>query len=219
MSEESDKTERAEAEQAPVPEAAEAAETGPEAPARAEAEAAEFKDRYLRTAAELENFRRRAEKERQDVAKFAIASFARDALQVLDNLRRGLDSVSAEDRKANPALEALAAGMEMTEREMLTTLERHGIEKIDPAGQPFDHNFHQAMLEVEDASVPPGTVVQVLQAGYILNGRLLRPALVGVAKGGPREGAATGDDAGPRVQAPIANEDLANTPEGNGKGD
>ena len=193
--------------------------------AKAQAEAAEAKDRYLRAVAELENYRRRAEKERQDTAKFAIASFARDTLPVLDNLRRGLDSVSADDRKATPALETLAAGMELTEREMLATLERHGIEKVDPQGQPFDHNFHQAMMEIEDASVAPGTVVQVLQAGYVLNGRLLRPALVGVAKGGSKDAAKdagkeeAGDAPAAKVQAPIANEDLANAPDGDGKGD
>jgi len=219
MSEESDKTERADEASAP-----ENAGVAPQdGLAKAQAEAAESKDRYIRAVAELENFRRRAEKERQDTAKFAIASFARDALPVLDNLRRGLDSVSADDRKANPALETLAAGMELTEREMLATLERHGIEKVDPQGQPFDHNFHQAMLEIEDASVAPGTVVQVLQSGYVLNGRLLRPALVGVAKGGSKDAARDGCDgeapAAARVQAPIANEDLANAPDGDGKGD
>jgi len=219
MSEESDKTERADEASAP-----ENAGVAPQdGLAKAQAEAAESKDRYIRAVAELENFRRRAEKERQDTAKFAIASFARDALPVLDNLRRGLDSVSADDRKSNPALETLAAGMELTEREMLATLERHGIEKVDPQGQPFDHNFHQAMLEIEDASVAPGTVVQVLQSGYVLNGRLLRPALVGVAKGGSKDAARDGCDgeapAAARVQAPIANEDLANAPDGDGKGD
>lgn len=168
----------------------------------AKAEAQEFRERYLRAVAELENYRRRAEKERQDTAKFAIAAFARDMLTMLDNLRRGLESVSAEERKDDPQLETLAAGMELTEREMLSTLERHGIEKVDPAGEPFDHNFHQAMMEVEDPSVPAGTVAQVMQAGYVINGRLLRPAMVAVAKGGPK--------AGPeKVQAPIANEDVA----------
>jgi molecular chaperone GrpE len=147
-------------------------------------EAAESRDRALRALAELENFRRRADRERQETAKYAIASFARDFLPVVDNLRRGLDSVSAEDRKANRALDALAAGMELTEREMLAALERHGIERIDPLGQPFDHNLHQAMFEVEDAAVPAGCVAQVMQAGYVLHDRLLRPALVAVAKGG-----------------------------------
>lgn len=171
----------------------------------AQAQAEEFRERYLRAVAELENYRRRAEKERQDTAKFAIASFARDMLTMLDNLRRGLESVSADERKDNPQLETLAAGMELTEREMLSTLERHGIEKVDPEGAPFDHNFHQAMMEVEDPSVPAGTVAQVMQAGYVINGRLLRPAMVVVAKGGPKAGPAS---EGEKVQAPIANEEV-----------
>ncbi len=210
MSEESQEPPRA---GQPAPEAetdSAAADTPPrkegaeDALVRAEAQAAEFRDRYLRVAAELENFRRRAERERQDVAKFAITAFARDALTVLDNLRRGLETVTAEARRENPALEALAAGMELTEREMLTTLERHGIEKVDPRGEPFDHNFHQAMMEVEDASVAPGTVAQVLQAGYVLNGRLLRPAMVAVARGGAKESGAKPA----KVQAPIANQEV-----------
>ncbi|MFT5539888.1 MAG: molecular chaperone GrpE [Alphaproteobacteria bacterium] len=181
--------------------------------AEAQAEAAEHKDKMLRTLAELENFRRRAEKERQDVSKYAITAFARDCLTVVDNLRRGLESVTAEERQANPALETLAAGMELTEREMLATLERHGIEKIVPLDEPFDHNLHQSMLEMEDATKPAGSIVQVMQAGYVLNGRLLRPALVAVAKGGPKAGA---DVPSPTVtvHAPIANEDLANPPQG-----
>jgi molecular chaperone GrpE len=184
----------------------------PDPLAVAEAEAAAHKDKLLRTLAELENFRRRAEKERQDVSKYAITSFARDSLTVVDNLRRGLDSLTAEERQASTALETLAAGMELTEREMLATLERHGIEKIVPLDEPFDHNLHQSMLEVEDATKPVGSVVQVMQAGYVLNGRLLRPALVAVAKGGPKAGAEVPPTAA--VQAPIANEDLANPPQG-----
>jgi len=165
---------------------------------------AELNDRLLRAVAELENYRRRAEKERQDTAKFAITGFARDCLTVLDNLRRGLDSVTKEDRDGNPALETLAAGMELTERELIVTLERHGIEKVDPLGVPFDYDRHQAMFEIEDESRPAGIVVEVVQPGYLLNGRLLRPAMVGVAKGGPKP---------EKVQAPIANEDLAAAPD------
>lgn len=206
MSEDLHETKRADETAADANEAA----AGAQAPepgdklAEAETQASEFRERYLRAAAELENFRRRAEKERQDTAKFAIASFARDMLTMLDNLRRGLETVTADDRKAIPQLETLASGMELTEREMLSTLERHGIEKVDPKGEPFDHNFHQAMMEVEDPSVPAGTVAQVMQAGYVINGRLLRPAMVAVAKGGPKVSAAE------KVQAPIANEDVAN---------
>lgn len=161
---------------------------------------AELNDKLLRSVAELENFRRRAEKERQDTAKFAISGFARDCLTVLDNLRRGLDCVNQEDREGNPALEALAAGMELTERELIATLERHGIEKVDPLGAPFDYDRHQAMFEIEDPSQPAGTVVEVVQPGYMLNDRLLRPAMVGVSKGGPKQ------EAGP---AQAAEEDQA----------
>jgi molecular chaperone GrpE len=165
-------------------------------------EAAESRDRALRALAELENFRRRADRERQETAKYAIASFARDFLPVVDNLRRGLDSVSAEDRKANRALDTLAAGMELTEREMLAALERHGIERIEPLGQPFDHNLHQAMFEVEDAAVPAGCVAQVMQAGYVLHDRLLRPALVAVAKGGSAQDTTPADDDGDAAAGP-----------------
>jgi molecular chaperone GrpE len=176
---------------------------GEDAPPDYPALAVELNDKLLRAVAELENYRRRAEKERQDTAKFAITGFARDCLTVLDNLRRGLDSVTKEDRDGNPPLEALAAGMELTERELIATLERHGIEKVDPLGVPFDYDRHQAMFEVEDPSRPAGTVVEVVQPGYLLNQRLLRPAMVGVAKGGPKP---------ETVQAPIANEDLAAAP-------
>ena len=203
MTEESEKTEGT---AAPAPEVpAEPAEAD-DPLALAQREAADARDRALRALAELENYRRRADKERQDTAKYAVAAFARDVLPVVDNLRRGLDTVTADVRKAEPGLDALAAGVELTERELLTAFERHGIVKVDPKGEAFDPNLHQAMMEIEDASVAPGTVVQVMQAGYTLHDRLLRPALVGVAKGGSAD---AGDKPKP-VQAPIANEDLSN---------
>lgn len=203
MTEESEKTEGT---AAPAPEVpAEPAEAD-DALALAQREAADARDRALRALAELENYRRRADKERQDTAKYAVAAFARDVLPVVDNLRRGLDTVTADVRKTEPGLDALAAGVELTERELLTAFERHGIVKVDPKGEAFDPNLHQAMMEIEDASVAPGTVVQVMQAGYTLHDRLLRPALVGVAKGGSAD---AGDKPKP-VQAPIANEDLSN---------
>lgn len=207
MTEESEKT-ATEATAAPETEGTPAADPL----AQAQRDAAESRDRALRALAELENFRRRADKERQETAKYAVASFARDFVGVVDNLRRGLDSVKPEDRKANAALDALAQGMELTERDMLAAFERHGIVRHDPKGQPFDANLHQAMMEIEDSSVEPGTVVQVMQAGYTLHDRLLRPALVGVAKGGA---AAAAEKPRP-VQAPIANEDLANPASGGG---
>lgn len=148
------------------------------------AEAAEYKDKALRAVAEMENYRRRAEKEREDVAKYAIANFAREMLPVADNLRRALDSQPTADGDAAPLLKAFVSGVELTERELLAAFERFGVKQISPLGQPFDHNFHQAMFELEDLTQPPGIVVQVMQPGYLLKDRLLRPALVGVSKGG-----------------------------------
>ncbi|WP_249692696.1 nucleotide exchange factor GrpE [Stappia sp. WLB 29] len=152
------------------------------------AENAELKDRMLRTMAEMENLRRRTEKEIRDSKQYAAASFARDMLGVGDNLRRALEAISAEARDAaNESMRALIEGVEMTEREMLNQLEKHGVRRIDPAGEKFDPNFHQAMFEVPNTEVPNNTVVQVMQAGYVIGDRVLRPALVGVSKGGPKE--------------------------------
>jgi molecular chaperone GrpE len=148
------------------------------------AEAADYKDKALRATAELENYRRRAEKERDDVSKYAISSFAREMLPVADNLRRALDAQPPLEGEAAAVLKAFVSGVELTERELLSAFERFGLKKIDPLGQPFDHNIHQAMFEIEDPSKPAGIVVQVMQSGYLLKDRLLRPALVAVSKGG-----------------------------------
>jgi molecular chaperone GrpE len=142
----------------------------------------QLKDQLLRTMAELENYRKRAEREREDMAKFAITGFARDLLTVSDNLRRALESVPIDHEKPEELLKTLVEGVEITEKELLTAFKKHGIEKIEPLGKPFDHHLHQAMFEQEVPDQPAGTVVHVLQSGYSLNGRLLRPALVGVAK-------------------------------------
>jgi molecular chaperone GrpE len=150
--------------------------------AAVEAELAESKDRLLRALAETENVRRRAERERADAAKYGAANFAKDLLNVADNLRRALDSVG-EGQASDELTRNLLQGVAATERELLAAFERHGIRRIDPAGERFDHNFHQAMFEVENTGQPAGTVVQVLQPGYVMHDRLLRPALVGVAKG------------------------------------
>jgi molecular chaperone GrpE len=147
-----------------------------------QAEITELKDRLLRAAAELENYRKRAEREREEMAKFAITGFARDLLTVSDNLRRALESIPVDHEKPEELLKTLVEGVEITEKELLNAFKKHGIEKIDPLGKPFDHHLHQAMFEQEDPDQPAGTVVHVMQAGYQLNGRLLRPALVGVAK-------------------------------------
>ncbi|WP_321345586.1 nucleotide exchange factor GrpE [Breoghania sp.] len=151
------------------------------------AENAELKDRTLRTLAEMENLRRRTEREISDARSYAIASFARDMLNVGDNLRRALDAVPEEMRSnADDGLKSLLEGVEMTEREMLNQLEKHGVKQIDPSGEKFDPNFHQAMFEVPNPQVPNGTVVQVVQTGYVIGERVLRPAMVGVARGGPK---------------------------------
>src|SRR6201982_1654159 len=150
-----------------------------------EAELAEYKDRLLRALAETENVRRRAQREREDASKYAIAEFARDLLPAADNLRRALESLpeaEVRDKRTRSLLEGVAA----TERELLSVFERHGIRRIDPKGDRFDHNFHQAIFEADRADEPGGTVIEVLQPGYLLHDRLLRPAMVGVAKGAPK---------------------------------
>jgi len=150
---------------------------------RLEAELAETKDRLLRTLAEGENQRRRAERERVDAQRYASASFARDLLDVADNLRRALASAAPEEVQ-DERVKALIEGVAATERALLAAFERNGIRRIEPQrGERFDFNLHQAMFEVENSGQPPGTIVQVLQAGYQMHDRLLRPALVGVAKG------------------------------------
>jgi molecular chaperone GrpE len=147
-----------------------------------EAELAEQKDRLLRALAETENVRRRAQREREDVSKYAVTSFAKDLLSAADNLRRALESLPESEVK-DERTRSLLAGVAATERELLGVFERHGIRRIEPKGEPFDHNFHQAIFEAEREDQPSGTVVEVLQPGYVLHDRLLRPAMVGVAKG------------------------------------
>ena len=151
-----------------------------------ETEIAELKDRLLRAVAETENLRRRAEREREETAKYAVTGFARDLLNVADNLRRALQNIAPDVRARDEALNTLADGVEMTERELLRVFEKYGIRVVEPQpGEKFDHNFHQAMYEVPNADQPPGTVVAVMQVGYALKERLLRPAMVGVAKAPP----------------------------------
>ena len=152
---------------------------------RQEEEIKELKDQILRTAAEMENLRRRTQKDVADARDFSISKFARDMLGVADNLRRALEHVPGEE-KENAGLKTLAEGVEMTERELLSALEKNGVSKIDPAGEKFDPNFHQAMFEVPNPEVPNNTVAQVVQVGYVIGSRVLRPAMVGVAKGGPK---------------------------------
>jgi molecular chaperone GrpE len=157
-------------------------EASPEARVAAlEAELAEYKDRLLRALAETENTRRRAQREREDASKYAITGFARDLLSAADNLRRALDSLP-EAEIVDERTRSLLAGVAATERELLAVFERHGLRRIDPKGERFDHNFHQAIFETERGDQPTGTIVEVLQPGYLLHDRLLRPAMVGVAK-------------------------------------
>jgi molecular chaperone GrpE len=157
-------------------------------------ELSEAKDRVLRTLAEMENLRRRTTREVADARAYGISGFARDVLDIADNLQRALDAVPAETRdNADPGLKALIEGVDLTEKSLHQALEKNGVKKFDPAGQKFDPNVHQAMYEVPDESVPSGTVVHVVQAGYMIGDRILRPALVGVAKGGARAAPASTD--------------------------
>jgi molecular chaperone GrpE len=150
--------------------------------AELEKQLAEMKDRALREMADAENTRRRAQKEREEISKYAVGNFAKEILAVADNFRRALDA--APQDIVDPAVKNLIMGIDATERQLEATLDRFGIKKIEPVGQPFDPNFHQVMNEVDAPDKPAGTIVQVLQAGYMIHDRLLREALVAVAKGG-----------------------------------
>src|SRR5258705_1518257 len=150
-------------------------------------EAADARDKMLRTLAEMENLRKRTSKEVADARAYGITGFARDILDIADNLQRALDAVPAEAKaNADPGLKALIDGVELTERSLLNTLEKNGVRKFDPSGEKFDPKFQQAIYEVPDPSVPAGTVGQVGQAGYMIGDRVLRPALVAVSKGGAK---------------------------------
>ena len=176
-----------------------AAGPGPEQAGMAQ-EVAELKDRLLRAMADSENTRRRAAREVEDARKFAVSGMARDLLAVADNLRRALEAVPEAAREQQAELNNLVAGVELTERELQKAFEKAGIVPVNPVGQKLDPNLHQAMMQVPDPNAEPGTVVQVVQIGYTLNDRLLRPALVGVAAapaGGP--GGGSGGEPGGKV--------------------
>ena len=147
-----------------------------------ERELAEAKDQLLRTLADMENLRARTEREQEQTRKFAIADFARAVVSVADNLRRAIETAADTETLSDEGVKSLIEGLLMTEKELLATLDRYNIQKVDPMGERFDHDLHQAIFEVETVNVPPGTVVEVMQVGYTLNDRLLRPAMVGVAK-------------------------------------
>jgi molecular chaperone GrpE len=166
--------------------------------AEANGKIAELRDQVLRALAESENVRRRVQRDRDDAVKYAASGFAKELLPVADNLRRALDAIPKDALASDEALRTLATGVEMTERLLLAAFERHRIKRIDALGQKFDSNLHQAMFEVPGSGQPAGTVVQVMEAGYTIHDRLLRPALVGVAKAEPAP-------AGGNGAAPTAN--------------
>jgi len=160
--------------------------------------AVELRDRLLRALAEMDNLRKRTDREVADSRAYAVTTFARDILSVADNIRRALDAVAPELRAgAEAGVKALIDGVELTERELSKALEKNGVRQFSPQGEKFDPNVHQAMFEVPDVTVPAGSVVQVVQPGYMLGERVLRPAMVGVSKGGPKMApvSATNDNA------------------------
>lgn len=172
-----------------APETADTKDTGAEVAGDLDALLAEntdMRDKLLRTMADMENLRRRTEREKEDTARYAISNFARDVLTIGDNLRRVIEHVPAEATEKDPALKSFLEGVELTERDLLKMLEKHGVTRLDPLGQRFDPNQQQAMYEVPTTDVPEGTVVQVMQAGFTIGDRVLRPALVAVSKGGPK---------------------------------
>ncbi len=166
--------------------------------AEADGKIADLKDQLLRALAETENVRRRVQRERDDAVRYAAGGLAKDLLPVADNLRRALEAIPKDALETDEALRTLATGVEMTERLLLAAFERHQIRRIDALGQKFDSHLHQAMFEVPGSGLPAGTVAQVMEAGYTIHDRLLRPALVGVAKA---EAAASGGNGA----APAAN--------------
>ncbi len=174
---------------------------------------ASLKDQLLRALAETENVRRRAERDKADLSKYAVANFAREVLGVADNLRRAVEAVDRDTVEGNEDLKNLHVGIEMTQKALEASCERFGIKPIDAMGKKFDHNFHQAMFEVEDPEQPEGVVVQEIQAGYMIHDRLLRPAMVGVSKGGPKP------ETEPEAEAEAAEEEPAAADEEGAKED
>jgi molecular chaperone GrpE len=176
--------------------------------AEAAREVAEYKDKLLRALAEMENLRKRTEREVADARFYGIASFARDVLGIADNMRRAREAVAPElSSGPDNGVKALLEGVELTERELNKVLEKHGIRKFEPVGEKFDPNFHQAMYEHPEASVPPGHVANVIQSGYKIGERVLRPAMVAVAKAAPQPApeAPANDDADAATSGPRGN--------------
>ncbi len=154
----------------------------PESP-DVETEVSLMKDQLLRALAEAENVRRRAALDREEALKYSISNFARELLAVADNLRRAMDHLPKEStNQLSDEMKALVEGVEMTEKELLSAFEKHGIKKVTPMGEKFNHDLHQAMFEIETDEHEPGIIVELMQSGYVIHDRLLRPAMVGVAK-------------------------------------
>ncbi|CDO59813.1 Heat shock protein GrpE [Candidatus Phaeomarinobacter ectocarpi] len=175
--------------------------------AELESQVNDLRDRLLRAVADAENTRKRAERDKQDASKYAMTSFARDILSVGDNMRRAIDTLSEEDRQGVPEpVRNLIEGVEMTEREFLSVMERHGVKAINPHGEKFDPNLHQAMFEAPDPTRPAGTVMEVVATGYVIGDRLLRPAMVGISKGGPAVAPQPAAEAAPETPADPAPE-------------
>ena len=156
---------------------------------------ADLTDRLLRSHAEMDNIRKRAERDREETAKYAITKFARDVAAVADNFERAIQAVPAGAAEENSALNSLLEGVSMTEREFINVLERNGVKRVNPKGEMFNPHLHQAMMEMQNTEVAPGTILEVFQCGYIIEDRVLRPAMVVVAKGGPKNGKPADADA------------------------
>lgn len=169
-----------------------------------ESRIADLTDRLLRAHAEMDNLRKRTEREKEETAKYAVTKFARDILSIGDNLQRAIAAVPSGAPEEDAALKALVDGVSMTEREFFNALERNGVKRMEASGQPFNPHQHQAMVEIDQPDVAPGTIVQVYQEGYSLGDRVLRPAMVVVAKGGEKR---SGD--GKDTSEPKASDDAA----------
>ncbi len=167
-----------------------------------QAQIADLRDRLLRAHAEMDNLRKRAERDKEETAKYAITRFARDVVTVADNFERAVQSVPSGAAEQDPALKALVEGVTMTEREFLNVLERYGVKRINPKGEMFNPHQHQAMMEVQNADVPAGMILEVFQPGYVIEDRVLRPAMVVVAKGGQKPIKADNDASGPASASP-----------------
>jgi molecular chaperone GrpE len=213
------KTEPGKAEQRPAPNA-EGAAAAPVDPAvvieTLEAQIKDLTDRLLRAHADLDNLRKRAEREKEETAKYAITKFARDVIGVGDNFQRAVGAVPSGAADSDPALKSLIDGVLMTEREFLNVLDRHGIKRLDPQGEPFNPHMHQAVMEQQTAEAPPGTVTQVFQAGYRIEDRCLRPAMVVVAKAPPKPAA---ENAGQAMTPPSSTGNTAGNDRADGGGE